>query len=191
MVPSGFSAEGDLYFTSKLQNYTAVEKDEVKLVCELSKAIAEVKWFKDSQEITPSKNIAISTDGKKRILTVRKAEKTNTGEYSCDCGSDKTSARLNIEGNLHPVQEDNQRTHFNTHHRSFHHLKSSELLLSLSTAERDIKVVRPLYSVEVTETETAKFETEISEEDVHGNWKLKGEALHQSAVSHMTPMCLI
>lgn len=50
-------------------------------------------------------------------------------------------------------------------------------------AERDIKVVRPLYSVEVTETETAKFETEISEEDVHGNWKLKGEALHQSAVS--------
>lgn len=58
-------------------------------------------------------------------------------------------------------------------------------------AERDIKVVRPLYSVEVTETETAKFETEISEEDIHGNWKLKGEALHQSAVSHMTPVCLI
>lgn len=49
-------------------------------------------------------------------------------------------------------------------------------------AERDIKVVRPLYSVEVTETDTAKFETDISEEDVHGNWKLKGEALHQSAV---------
>lgn len=43
--------------------------------------------------------------------------------------------------------------------------------------------MRPLYSVEVTEKETAKFETEISEEDVHGNWKLKGEALHQSAVS--------
>lgn len=44
-------------------------------------------------------------------------------------------------------------------------------------------MVRPLYSVEVTETESAKFETEISEEDVHGNWKLKGESLHQSAVS--------
>ncbi|TDH06482.1 hypothetical protein EPR50_G00113840 [Perca flavescens] len=132
--------EGDLYFTTKLQNYTAVERDEVKLVCELSKSVADVKWFKDGKEITPSKNIAISTDGKKRILMVRKAEKANIGEYTCDCGSDKTTARLNIE-------------------------------------ERDIKVVRPLYSVEVTETETAKFETEISEEDVHGNWKLKGEAL--------------
>lgn len=66
-----------------------------------------------------------------------------------------------------------------------------ELLMSRthdsSSAERDIKVIRPLYSVEVTETETAKFETEISEEDVHGNWKLKGEALHQSAVSLSSP----
>ncbi|CAI9556843.1 unnamed protein product, partial [Staurois parvus] len=30
------------------------------------------------------------------------------------------------------------------------------------------------------ETETARFETEISEEDVHANWKLKGEAVHPS-----------
>lgn len=49
-------------------------------------------------------------------------------------------------------------------------------------AEREIKVVRPLYSVEVTETETAKFETEISEEDIHATWKLKGETLHPSPV---------
>lgn len=43
-------------------------------------------------------------------------------------------------------------------------------------------MVRPLYSVEVTETETAKFETEISESDIHATWKLKGETLHPSAV---------
>lgn len=36
--------------------------------------------------------------------------------------------------------------------------------------------------MEITETETAKFETEISEGDVHATWKLKGEALHPSAV---------
>lgn len=53
---------------------------------------------------------------------------------------------------------------------------------SLKSPEREIKFVRPLYSVEVTETETAKFETEISESDIHATWKLKGEALHPSAV---------
>jgi len=62
---------------------------------------------------------------------------------------------------------------------NFYNLVSTPLLFS---TERDIKITRPLYSVEVTETETARFETEISEEDVHGNWKLKGDALHQSPV---------
>lgn len=44
--------------------------------------------------------------------------------------------------------------------------------------------------MEVIETETARFETEISEEDVHANWKLKGEALHPSPVS-IAPFILI
>lgn len=91
-------AEGDPYFITKLQDYTAVEKDEVVLVCELSKPAAEVKWFKDSKELAPSKNIVIRSEGKKRILTIKRAEKSNIGEYTCDCISEKTMAKLNIEG---------------------------------------------------------------------------------------------
>ncbi|KAG7233679.1 hypothetical protein INR49_006716 [Caranx melampygus] len=136
--------EGDLYFTAKLQNYTAVEKDEVILSCELSKASGEVQWFKDGKEIYPSKNVLLQSDGKKRTLVIKKASKSDMGTFTCDCGTDKTTAQLNIE-------------------------------------ERDIKVVRPLYSVEVTETETATFETEISEADLHATWKLKGETLLPSA----------
>lgn len=67
-------------------------------MCELSKSSAQVKWFKDGKEIIPSKNVIIKADGKKRILTVKKAEKANIGDYVCDCGSDKTTAKLNIEG---------------------------------------------------------------------------------------------
>lgn len=37
--------------------------------------------------------------------------------------------------------------------------------------------------MEVIETETARFDIEISEEGVHGNWKLKGEPLTESPVS--------
>lgn len=32
--------------------------------------------------------------------------------------------------------------------------------------------------------ETARFEIELSEPDVHGQWKLKGEPLTASPVSH-------
>lgn len=92
-------AEGDLYFTVKLQNYTAVEKDRVVLSCELSKAVAEVRWFKDTEEIFPSKNISFQSDGRKRMMVIKRAAKSSLGAYTCDCGTDKTTANLNIEGN--------------------------------------------------------------------------------------------
>lgn len=91
-------AEGDLYFTAKLQNYTAVEKDEVVLSCELSKAIGEVKWLKDDAEVFQSKNIQLQSDGRRRMLVFKRVERRSAGVYACDCGTDKTVADLNIEG---------------------------------------------------------------------------------------------
>lgn len=91
-------AEGDPYFTGKLQDYTGVEKDEVVLQCEISKADAPVKWFKDGKEIKPSKNVVIKADGKKRMLILKKALKSDIGQYTCDCGTDQTSGKLDIEG---------------------------------------------------------------------------------------------
>lgn len=52
----------------------------------------------------------------------------------------------------------------------------------ISTAARDIRVVRPIYGVELFDGETARFEVEISEDDVHGQWKLNGEVLSPSSV---------
>lgn len=54
--------------------------------------------------------------------------------------------------------------------------------MSLSFKARDVKVVRPIYGVELFDGETARFEVEISEDDVHGQWKLNGEVLSRSSV---------
>lgn len=89
-----------MYFTVKLQNYTAIEKDEVVLCCELSKATGDVKWFKDGEEVFPSKNILLQSDGKKRMMVIKKAARSSAGTYTCSCGTDKTTSELNIEGNL-------------------------------------------------------------------------------------------
>lgn len=40
-----------------------------------------------------------------------------------------------------------------------------------------------MYGVEVFDGETSRFEVEISEDDIHGQWKLKDEVLTPSAVS--------
>lgn len=49
-------------------------------------------------------------------------------------------------------------------------------------SEREAEILKPLASVEVIEKEDATFETEISEDDVPGEWKLKGEVLTRSPV---------
>lgn len=96
--------EGDAYFTVKLQDYTAVEKDKVLLDCELNKDV-EVMWYHNEAEIKPSKMVTVKADGKHRTLIISKAADQDKGQYVCDCGTDKTSATLHIKGNklLWPV----------------------------------------------------------------------------------------
>ncbi|KAK7938952.1 hypothetical protein WMY93_002278 [Mugilogobius chulae] len=50
----------------------------------------------------------------------------------------------------------------------------------LTLGEREAEVLKPLANVEVMEKEEAHFDTEISEEDVAGEWKLRGQALLRS-----------
>uniref|UniRef100_A0AAQ5WXP9 non-specific serine/threonine protein kinase n=1 Tax=Amphiprion ocellaris TaxID=80972 RepID=A0AAQ5WXP9_AMPOC len=135
--------EGDAYFTVKLQDYTAVEKDQVVLDCELSKDV-DVMWYHNEAEIKASKMVSIKAEGKRRTLVIKRVGDKDKGQYVCDCGTDKTTATLHIEA-------------------------------------RHIKVVRPMYGVEVFDGETARFEVELSEDDVHGQWKLNGEILSPSA----------
>lgn len=92
-------AEADPYFIVKLQDYTAVEKDDITLECELSKDVP-VKWLRKGEEIKASKTVTIKTEGKRRILKIKKVEEKDKGDYECDCGTDKTKASLNIEGRL-------------------------------------------------------------------------------------------
>ncbi len=89
--------EGDAYFTVKLQDYTAVEKDEVVLDCELSKDV-DVMWYHNEAEIKTSKMVAIKAEGKRRTLVIKKVGDKDKGQYLCDCGTDKTTAALHIEG---------------------------------------------------------------------------------------------
>jgi len=91
--------EADPYFTVKLQDYSAVEKDDITMECELSKDVP-VKWYKDGEELVASNRIAIKTDGLHRILKIKKAAEGDKGVYECDCGTDKTSASVSVERKL-------------------------------------------------------------------------------------------
>lgn len=81
----------------KLQDYTATEKDEVTLDCELSKDVPVV-WYYNDKEIVASKMMVMRSEGTRRTLVLKKVEDKDKGKYVCDCGTDKTAATINIEG---------------------------------------------------------------------------------------------
>lgn len=96
-LPSFPVPEGDPYFTLKLQDYTAVEKDKVVLDCELSKDV-DVMWYHSEAEVRASKLVTIKAEGKRRTLILKKVTDADQGQYVCDCGTDKTTATVYIEG---------------------------------------------------------------------------------------------
>lgn len=81
----------------KLQDYTATEKEELTLQCELSKDVP-VMWYHDKKELIASKTVAIRSEGTSRSLVLKKVSQSNQGCYECDCGTDKTSANITVEG---------------------------------------------------------------------------------------------
>ncbi|XP_015490829.1 obscurin-like protein 1 isoform X1 [Parus major] len=74
--------------------------------CELSRPNAEVKWFKDGQELRPGPNCRIYSAGRRRILQLNRCELSDTGSYTCDAGDCQASATLHVqERQVHVVQE--------------------------------------------------------------------------------------
>lgn len=58
------------------------------------------------------------------------------------------------------------------------------IFLSLTNTEREVELLKPIEDVTIYEKESASFDAEISEADIPGEWKLKGELLRPSPVSH-------
>ncbi|XP_059332495.1 obscurin-like protein 1 [Ammospiza nelsoni] len=74
--------------------------------CELSRPHAEVKWFKDGQELRPGPNCRIYSAGRRRILQLSRCELSDAGSYTCDAGDCQASAVLHVqERQVHIVQE--------------------------------------------------------------------------------------
>uniref|UniRef100_A0A8C6VCB6 Obscurin-like protein 1 n=1 Tax=Naja naja TaxID=35670 RepID=A0A8C6VCB6_NAJNA len=64
--------------------------------CELSRSLAEVKWYKDGKEIQVSPNCRIYSVGRRRLLQLNHCSLEDAGEYMCDAGDCRASAKLRV-----------------------------------------------------------------------------------------------
>merc|ERR1712226_500563 len=84
-------------FTNQLEGKNVVEDDKVEFKLETEDDDAEVKWFKDGQEVVPDgKRICVVKEGKKRKLVINGAKLEDAGKITAKTNADETSCDLGV-----------------------------------------------------------------------------------------------
>ncbi|XP_005721551.1 obscurin isoform X8 [Pundamilia nyererei] len=84
-------------FVKRLRDKIAMYKHRGHLECQVSRASAKVKWYKNKTEIKPSKKYEIKSEDLYRKLTVNDVDSGDEDTYTCDATDDKTSCKLLVE----------------------------------------------------------------------------------------------
>ncbi|XP_021393666.2 obscurin isoform X15 [Lonchura striata] len=84
------------FFKEGLKNREATDGATATLHCELSKVGVPVEWRKGDKALKPSEKYRMRQEDTAAELLIRDLEVEDTGEYSCVCGDQKTSAVLTV-----------------------------------------------------------------------------------------------
>lgn len=88
-----------------LRDKIAMEKHRGILECQMSRASAQVRWFKGGVELWPGPKYEMVSDGLYRKLVINDVQPQDEDTYTCDAGDVKTSAQFFVEGEAGPGDE--------------------------------------------------------------------------------------
>uniref|UniRef100_F6TWE8 Obscurin n=1 Tax=Monodelphis domestica TaxID=13616 RepID=F6TWE8_MONDO len=80
-----------------LRDKIAMEKHRGVLECQMSRASAQVRWFKKDVELHAGPKYEMVSDGIYRKLIINDAQPEDEDTYTCDAGDAKTSAHFYVE----------------------------------------------------------------------------------------------
>eukprot|EP00073_Rattus_norvegicus_P005328 NP_001094228.2 myosin-binding protein C, slow-type [Rattus norvegicus] len=99
-----FVREPPIMVTKQLEDMNAYCGERVELEVEVSEDDANVKWFKNGEEIVPGpkSRYRIKVEGKKHTLIIEGATKADSAEYSVMTTGGQSSAKLSVD--LRPLK---------------------------------------------------------------------------------------
>ncbi|XP_030044359.1 obscurin-like protein 1 [Microcaecilia unicolor] len=80
----------------KSQDVGVPETVGARFECELSRAAAEVKWYKDGKEMETGPNCRIYSMGRRRIVQLSHCRLEDAGTYTCDAGDCAVTSTLQV-----------------------------------------------------------------------------------------------
>lgn len=78
----------------------ATLSQKVILSCEVIDNKAEVRWYKDSKQLSSSRALHLNSKGKVRQLVIDSIEKKDAGEYICEVGHEKLAFKVHVAGTV-------------------------------------------------------------------------------------------
>ncbi|XP_072768090.1 obscurin-like protein 1 [Nerophis lumbriciformis] len=121
--------------------------DDIILVCELSRANASVRWYKNDQPIDDSEQYCSEEQGVFRSLVVLNASLEDSGEYTCDALDDKLVFHIT-------VAEPPARIVGNSGHPEHHILLTGEELILECEVSRPNATVQWLWNGKILKPDT-------------------------------------
>ncbi|XP_074127481.1 myosin-binding protein C, slow-type isoform X4 [Sminthopsis crassicaudata] len=99
-----FVREPPIMVTKQLEDTNAYCGERIELECEVSEDDANVKWFKNGEEIIigPKSRYRVKVEGKKHTLIIEGATKADSAEYSVMTTGGQSSAKLSVD--LRPLK---------------------------------------------------------------------------------------
>ena len=85
-------------FKEKLESQEAEEGTNLTLRCEISKPGVQVEWKKGTQVLKSGEKYQMKQKDTVNELLINKVVPDDSGDYSCVCGDQRTTASLNVKG---------------------------------------------------------------------------------------------
>lgn len=85
-------------FKEKLKNQEKKEGESVTLSCNLSKPATDFQWKKGSEILKAGEKYEMKQKDTCLEIVIKDLKVEDSGEYSCVCGDQKTSASVKVNG---------------------------------------------------------------------------------------------
>ena len=92
-------------FKEKLENQEAEEGTNVSLRCVITKPGVSVEWKRGTLVLKSGEKYQMKQKDSVNELLINKVVLEDSGDYSCVCGDQKTTASLNIKGRKRNSQD--------------------------------------------------------------------------------------
>uniref|UniRef100_A0AAR2M6E8 Obscurin like cytoskeletal adaptor 1a n=1 Tax=Pygocentrus nattereri TaxID=42514 RepID=A0AAR2M6E8_PYGNA len=83
---------------SSLPRFIFESGNPIVLYCEISNPAADVRWFKDGQELHREEGLNIQSDGSMRRIVLQSSEYSHSGVYTCQSNDDIVTFHVDVEG---------------------------------------------------------------------------------------------